>query len=129
MLRKATTILFLTAYLFATTEFCQLFKLPALINHYVEHKQENKDLSIWQFLCIHYASGDVKDADYDKDMKLPFKTHENCSVQILCIATPSSLSFNIKPVYIETVSNLFIPQDLEFSSLSLSNIWQPPKFS
>lgn len=127
MLKKATTILFLTAYLFATTELSQLFKLPALIAHFVEHKQENKDLSIWQFLCIHYAHGNVKDADYEKDMKLPFKTHDNCSAQISCISTPPTLSYTIKPIYIEIVSNKFIPQDLEFSSFRLSNIWQPPR--
>lgn len=115
--------------MFANTELSELFKLPALISHYIEHKQEDKNLSFWQFLCIHYAHGNVKDADYDKDMKLPFKTHDNCVASIVCIAAPTTLSFVIKPVYHCTEKQNFYIKDFQFSSLYLSSIWQPPKMA
>ena len=31
------------------------------------------------FLYIHYTHDIAKDSDYDKDMKLPFKTHDGCT--------------------------------------------------
>jgi hypothetical protein len=66
----------LATYLFTTTELGQLLKLPILISHYLEHKAAS-NLSIGEFIIIHYADSDLRDADYDKDMKLSFKTHEN----------------------------------------------------
>ena len=55
-------------------------KIPALIEHYQEHKSENKNISIIGFIALHYLSGSQKDSDYEKDMKLPFKAHEISSV-------------------------------------------------
>ncbi len=48
-----------------------------MVEHYVEHKEQNPALTILEFLCIHYQGPDVYDADYDKDMKFPFKSHTN----------------------------------------------------
>lgn len=126
-MKKIVTILFLSSYLFATTELSQLFKLPVLISHFMEHKQEDKDLSFWQFLCIHYAHGNPKDADYDKDMKLPFKAHDNCVTSIICITTPPSLQFSVKHSYSVEIKQQFHTQNFQFSSYYLSSIWQPPK--
>lgn len=88
-MNKLITIFFLTSYLFSRTVLGQLVKLPAFVNHFKEHKTQNKDLTIWQFLCIHYAHGNVKDADYEEDMKLPFKTHLNCFIQTNVVVPPT----------------------------------------
>ncbi|MEN9523358.1 MAG: hypothetical protein RL065_1735, partial [Bacteroidota bacterium] len=62
----------------ANTELHQLVKLPLLMEHFVEHKTQNNKLSFLQFLTIHYSGSTQKDADYDKDMKLPFKSQDDC---------------------------------------------------
>ena len=94
----------------------------------MEHKQENKDITLWKYLCIHYAHSNMKDADYEKDMKLPFKSHEDCSNLNFEPFTVTVFSSEIiKPIINET--QLFPPRNESFLSSSFqSNIWQPPKF-
>ncbi|MFN8362366.1 MAG: hypothetical protein U0T85_01475 [Cloacibacterium normanense] len=65
--------IFLTIYLFSFTEVKEVLKIPALIEHYQEHKSENKNISIIGFIALYYLSGSQKDSDYEKDMKLPLK--------------------------------------------------------
>jgi len=125
---KRTAVLLLCCYLFSSTALSQFLKVPELIGHYLEHKEKQKDLSLWGFFCIHYFNGDVHDADYDKDMKLPFKT---------CAA----LGHSGNPVRLEA-SQIVVPVDpgIELLHLKLfyyefpetatpgGSIWQPPKF-
>ena len=56
----------LTIYLFSFTEVKEVLKIPALIEHYQEHKSENKNISIIGFIALHYLSGSQKDSDYEK---------------------------------------------------------------
>lgn len=116
----------LSAYLFTTTELGQLFKIPFLIGHYLEHKASS-NLSLAQFLSMHYAHGDVRDADNAKDMKLPFKTHENCTNFINTLVSQPFLLVVLPPCSpIKKNKHLFIDNMLTFSYHS--SIWQPPKF-
>lgn len=113
-------------YLFSTTELHQLLKAPLLIEHLIEHKEENSQLTLWQFLQMHYASENVKDKDYDKDMKLPFKTHDNCVASFIPVYLPTQKVVIIKPeLFIE--NKYFKPQENLLPSTFLSNIWQPPR--
>jgi hypothetical protein len=127
-LKKLVVIALLALYMVSTTELCELLKLPFLIEHFVEHREQNNRLTVMQFLAMHYTGEDEKDADYDKDMKLPFKSHDNC-----CIAAAFSVS--------ESFSSGLVVQRPEYSIVPtfklynetfkphtyLSNIWQPPK--
>ena len=116
----------LATYLFTTTELGQLLKVPILISHYLEHKASS-NLSLSQFLSMHYVQGDVKDADYAKDMKLPFKSHENCANSINTLVTqPLVLVSHPLCVHVKKTKHLFIAHMCTFSYHS--NIWQPPKF-
>lgn len=126
-MKKTIAIFFLITYLFSTTALSQFLKLPAFVNHFIEHKQQNKDLTIWQFLCIHYAHGDVKDADYDKDMKLPFKTHNNTAAEISVAEPPFFLIINNKRTYTNTKKKTHILKNDSVISAYLSSIWQPPQ--
>ena len=70
--------------------------------------------------------GDVHDADYAKDMKLPFKTHDNCLASIINFYLPSQKVDITKPVqFIE--NQHFKRQEIFLQSTFLSNIWEPPK--
>nr|WP_198999489.1 hypothetical protein [Flavobacterium sp. ASV13] len=124
-MKKHLSILFLSVYLLSVTQLVELIKLPVMVEHYVEHKEQNPNLTFFQFLCIHYQGQDVYDADYEKDMKLPFKSHTNIS---------SVVFYPLLQEYktIQKVNYKYKKQNLytyyfSYSSISLSSIWQPPR--
>ncbi|MGN6530871.1 MAG: hypothetical protein ACTHK0_03860 [Ginsengibacter sp.] len=100
--------------------------MPLLVEHFIEHREENKHITLWQFLYIHYAMGDVKDADYDKDMKLPFKTHDNCVTAISNVYLPSVKVCLEKPVQF-LQKKRFATKAAFLCTSFPSNIWQPPR--
>ena len=60
-------------YLLTATEFNQVWKLPIFISHFIEHRQESPDITLKEFVALHYFSGDIRDADYARDEQLPFR--------------------------------------------------------
>jgi hypothetical protein len=126
-LKKVTVIFFLTVYLFATTEASQLLKLPVIFEHYAEHKQEDKQITILEFLAIHYLHGSPRDKDYDRDMKLPFKTSNDCISTVSSVIIPVAFQFIIvNPLEISPKPIFFHKDEFILSSFPAS-IWQPPK--
>ncbi|CAG5016194.1 hypothetical protein DYBT9275_05495 [Dyadobacter sp. CECT 9275] len=59
-----------------TTSLYQIFKIPSLVTHFVEHKALNQEISFMDFLSMHYWGEDINDNDDEKDMQLPFKKFE-----------------------------------------------------
>lgn len=100
--------------------------MPMLVEHFIEHRKENKNITLYQFLSMHYTMGDVKDADYEKDMKLPFKTHDNCIATVLNVYLPSQKITVIKPVQFIEKKYPKAQEKYLYSSF-LSIIWQPPR--
>jgi hypothetical protein len=126
-LKKTIAILFLAIYLLCSTQLKELLKLPILVEHFIEHKQLDTKISFIEFLCMHYAHGNVKDADYEKDMKLPFKSAENSSQSSTSFYLPSP---NFKPeiiVHFTEGKQQFSLYNFTYSSAFLSAIWQPPR--
>ncbi len=122
-------ILLIGTYLFSSTELAQLLKLPVLVEHYKEHKLQNPTITFWGFLNLHYNNGNKMDDDYDKDMKLPFKTVSDIASSFVSSVPPSTFSVAPQPDLEYTIikqkysysSNLLLPM---FSA----SIWQPPKY-
>ena len=126
-MKRIFSILFIFIYLFSVLEIQEYFKVPALIEHYTEHQQEDKTMTLWKFLCMHYAHGDVKDADYEKDMKLPFKSLENCNFASIFTLLPEN-KFIIDSPFVPISSRTITKFSKQFLSIStLNSIWQPPK--
>ena len=125
-MKKIFAISLFCLYLFSTTEMYQLLKMPLLLEHYFDHREENKDLTLFQFLNIHYTNPHPKDLNEAKDRQLPFKSHSNCaySISANCIV---SESFTLKrpetelPVKGAVYKNPFLRNTL------VSQIWQPPR--
>lgn len=126
--KKKLVYFFSFFYLFATTGFNQLLKLSLLLGHYLEHQCNAKEITIYQFVYIHDSHGDVRDADNAKDMKLSFKTHENCTNFINTLVSQSFLLVG-HPLCsaAKKVKHLFIDEILTF--FFQSSIWQPPQFA
>jgi hypothetical protein len=126
-LKKAIVIFFLSIYLFGATPLGELLKIPLLIEHFVEHKSENKSISFFTFLKMHYFNGDPHDADYEKDMKLPFKTISiNSTIAAYCYGP--NFMFNLsRPTFAYIFKHKFSCITENFYSNYLNAIWQPPR--
>jgi hypothetical protein len=127
-MKRIIALTFLSMYLISTTELHQFLKLPALVEHFSEHKQKDKTITLWKFLCIHYANNSVKDSDYDKDSKLPFKTIDNCNSSNHITLLPEQ-KFCFNTILITTEKKVIHKYYPLFSNSNyLESIWQPPKF-
>lgn len=127
-MKKWIALFFFVIITLSQTEVHQLLRLPILFEHYSEHKAQNGALTFSDFLLMHYASSNHKDADHQRDSQLPFKSHE-------CPAT-----INMHTLFVEQHAiNIEIPavQEVEITNFyvaiipdsHLSDIWQPPKLS
>lgn len=72
-------ILIISSVMFisSSTELHELFRLPLLLEHYLQHRSENGHLSLVDFLKIHYSENHPNDQDDDDDNQLPFKSKES----------------------------------------------------
>jgi hypothetical protein len=125
-MRKMVAIFFLSVYLTAFTPFKEVWKLPVLIEHFMEHRAQDPSISILAFLDMHYMHGSPHDADYDRDMQLPFKMVSHTS--LITFAIPSS------PIHFQTAPPLYCKKEkpLLYNSTAYSfnfhnSIWQPPR--
>ena len=128
-MRQFLAIALLSLYVFTSTECNELLKLPQLVSHFKEHQEEQKGITLWQFLCDHYAKGDIFDADRHKDMKLPYKSLDANHVLAYNII-PAIISIEIiKPVCSQTLKTPIDYYSNAFCSNNFSFIWQPPKIA
>lgn len=106
-----------------------MLKIPLLAEHFKEHKSLNEGTTFWDFMLMHYTNNDVKYADNDQDMRLPFKSHENSihSIVLTFIHNPISQVI-IKPVVVFYLKEYKASEDIFFHSTYHSTIWQPPKY-
>lgn len=129
-MKKYVSILLLFFYVFSMTEVHQLLKAPKLVEHFFEHKNENKTTTLISFLEMHYLNGFTKDADFEKDMKLPFKTsQDNCFSFVVVLPTPEKFELNSEPSVLEMHKPTILHKNQVFISNYLSAIWQPPKIA
>ena len=126
MKSKIALVLLLT-YLFTSTHISELCKLPALVSHYNEHKHEQPAMSFWSFLCIHYAHGEVNDRDFDKDMKLPFKSHTNCFSCSITYLEPAPVYDFFNKIYFNAYTQPNFKYASSYIPSYFSSIWQPPQ--
>lgn len=125
--KKALAILALGIYLFGATEAYQLLKLPLFIKHYVTHRGENNQLSVADFIKIHYLDPLVIDDDFDQDMKLPFKTHESDGCTITAISLPTERMVIDIPFTAPLPATNFFFREVYYSFDHLPTIFQPPR--
>ncbi len=118
----------LFVYLSSSTQLHEIFKLPTLVEHFLEHHSANNSLSFFEFLKMHYTNGDVKSADYEKDMKLPFKSHDVCDYFVATFSMLPKHPQIKQPVHIQEALFLEFKHNFKGSSLAAS-IWQPPKLA
>lgn len=129
-MKKYVSIVLLFFYVFSMTEVHQLLKTPELVKHFLEHKNEDKGLTLISFLKMHYLNGFTKDADFEKDMKLPFKaSQDNCFSFVVVLPTSEKFELSTDSSLFELHRPNIIQKRQIFISNYLSAIWQPPKIA
>ncbi len=123
-MKKLISILLLSLYLVSTTELYQLLKMPLLIEHYIQHKSLNSEMSLTAFLKTHYDHP-VKDSDHDQDQKLPFVSHAS----LLSVAFTLILDFHFtKKVHNPIEIKKTFYKSILYNKEIINSIWEPPKF-
>lgn len=130
-MKKCLAVILLSIYLCATTELYQLLKFPVLVEHFFEHKAKNSNISVLDFLALHYAGNHLQnhphDDDYEQDQKLPFISHHDF---LTIVFTPgSAVWFEIENHNLPVVKRKIASyNDAYLSGEIINAVWQPPKF-
>lgn len=114
----------LLAGLMPNMDFCDLARIPDLVEHYLEHQAAADGMDLAEFITFHYAEENKEPAD---DHSLPFKEHN-------CCPAGHTLTVLTRPVMIEfrpavPVLHLYSPYQAHLPSRFSTSIWQPPQFS
>ena len=108
------------------TELHQMLKLPLLVQHFMHHKAAEPNTTLWDFLKNHYQNQQPFDKDYDRDMKLPFKTMAECQSMSISTLPPMGVECpEYLPKIVEKQTYTLLDQSL--LPFYLANIWQPPR--
>lgn len=112
--------------LLSATSFNQLFRIPILVAHFVEHQKIDQNIGFLNFLSMHYGGYDQNDEDNDRDMQLPFKSvDQHCCNQVVIMPPAlelvenqsSSAPAQDQPVY----------SDSDIADPTLSSLFRPPR--
>lgn len=119
------TKIFIFFYITTSTQFCQLYKLPVFISHFIEHDKGGDFLDEMKTFLVHHYGGHEVDADWETDQKLPFMKVE--FVHIDFFFSPIKL-FDVLHLdkEISTTSIKTFDEDFLYTHY-LDSIWQPPK--
>jgi hypothetical protein len=109
------------------TEFYELFRLPLLIEHFLEHQEQEGKLSLIDFLHLHYST-EHKNVDSTEHNQLPFKNHQDGfqhpPLNIVFFTEEFAIEFHSFPSSVSHTSSY----QAEVSVGKTNGIWQPPQF-
>ncbi|WP_336515360.1 hypothetical protein [Pollutibacter soli] len=126
-LKKALGILFFCIYLLSYGEGHQLLRMPYLVNHFQKHLLVNPEMTVVEFLRIHYIRPIQPTDDFQQDQQLPFRAIDS---NLMSISQTS-----IEPMQME-LPEISAPQQ-QFFSFNDDNpsfekgydIFQPPRIA
>lgn len=125
-MRKLIVISLLTIFVCGDTVFGEVFKLPALVEHYMEHARLEDHISIISFLKEHYTNSEHHpDIPHHHHDNLPFKALNGHTFQIVSAVPHTGFElwdtdgFNNKKRYRRPM--------VQYTYNALSQIWQPPR--
>jgi len=112
--------------IFVLNTYCiELFKIPKLISHFKQHQALNNQISIIDFLNMHYFGEDIADNDHEEDMELPLKKIEAPS--IIQFAVPVKRIFIQKEKYFVVLTKQPNSQSIDHNDPAPGCLFKPPK--
>ncbi len=122
-MNKLIAYFLISVFMCANTSIGQLLKVPNLIEHYNEHKNEltTDSISFMDYIVSHYSKNAENNHDHED---LPFKTLDNSSSTLFAF---SIITYQIQVVksIISTQKKFFYNKS--FKSNLIASIWLPPK--
>ena len=116
-------------FIISFTPLKEVIKAPLLLVHYFEHLDEMPDMTSGEFLDMHYMQGIVFDADYEKDMQLPFKVMDFASLPIFVFNEYKLLDIISKESSFFVKNKINASYRFNLSDAKNQGIFPPPKFS
>lgn len=126
-MRRLAAIFLLTSYMLSATELYEFVKLPMLVKHFIEHKEENKHMTLLEFLSSHYAHDSKVDKDFKDDMKLPFKSCDHATLMNVPVVLNQQESHIVIKFSEYSQDKSPVIPSLSYGDAYLSAIWQPPR--
>jgi predicted PurR-regulated permease PerM len=125
-MNKVVALFLITVFLCANTLIGQFLKIPNLIEHYNEYKNEvtTNSNSFTQFIIVHYSKN--TDNNQKEHQNLPFKTFDNSNHVLFTFSNVSFQLEIIKPFIL--AKEKFFYEKL-FKSNLFTSIWLPPKIA
>lgn len=126
MLNRVVTIFLISSLIWVQTPISQLLKVYTLVEHFYEHKSENKNLSLFGFFSMHYVHDTDDHPGHDRDMQLPFK---QCNQVSFTIGFFEQTVFQLpqKTTHLAIIKPLSRHTSPYHAAEALSKIWQPPR--
>ena len=122
-MNKLIVYFLISVFMCANTSIGQLLKVPNLIEHFKEHKNEltTDSISFIDYIISHYSKNAENNHDHED---LPFKTLDNSSSTLFAF---SIITYQIQVVksIISTQKKFFYNKS--FKSNLIASIWLPPK--
>jgi hypothetical protein len=100
---------------------------PLFVLIYTFNKHLNDDLTLIDFLRIHYKKTIDVDGDFDKDMQLPFKTTQIEFSGVINVVVPSSIH-SIQTLPFFKNQHYIVCDEAIPHSLNNNSVFQPPRF-
>jgi|YelNatPaOPRAMG01_1025707.scaffolds.fasta_scaffold01282_10 hypothetical protein len=127
-MKRVATIALFCIFLFGSTEAYQLLKLPLLMEHYLQHRSENPEISFISFLKLHYNKKLIIDDDWQQDQQLPFKTQQSANAFMFGFVSMPSKPISVQVLVIPYSQKTFrIETQHAYSFTLLQDIFQPPR--
>lgn len=106
----------------------ELAKVPALLYHYHQHRQQDGHISLHDFIKLHYDNAEHHQKDPGTHHDLPFSDHRSHEYQLQhpVFTLPEAVA-SVAPtgMPLQKNSRHVTPKELRISSA----IWQPPRMS
>ena len=123
-MKRLLAFLLLLLYVNSYTEFQEALRVPILVAHFIEHRQQVKDMTFSQFLAMHYQTSANHD---DRDDQLPFKEMHHSGV-VPAMALPDQRMVLEATAPLSDVTHCSAYHEVSISS-PYSKIFQPPRVS
>ncbi|TDR25650.1 hypothetical protein [Flavobacterium cheniae] len=122
-MNKLIVYFLISVFMCANTSIGQLLKVPNLIEHYNEHKNEltTDSISFIDYIVSHYSKNAENNHDHQD---LPFKTFDNSS-SILFVFSMITYQIQVVKPLISAKKKFFY--NISFESNLIASIWLPPK--
>ncbi|NJM26156.1 MAG: hypothetical protein HC859_12360 [Bacteroidia bacterium] len=127
VLAYTLSALLLAESMLPAVELPELWKLPALMEHYAKHKVESPDIDFISFLRLHYDDASHHKQDPQAHHELPFGSHSNHehTGALQAVILMPSLTKLIELVPLREI-NKVICRHTARGRCAIS-IWQPPR--